>query len=108
MLNRAMEQNGESMPDDQYRELQREIIATSGQLEYYESAAEEAANASENLGDDVTDAGDSADGAGDDIEEAGQQTEEAGQAAENSSDGWSVLGQIIADLAKDAIKKAID
>lgn len=108
MLTRAMEQNGDSMPEDKYRELQRQIIATSGQLEYYESAAEEAANASETLGDDVTDAGDSADGAGDDIEEAGQQTEEAGQAAENSSDGWSVLGQIIADLAKDAIKKAID
>lgn len=108
MLTRAMEQNGDSMPEDKYRELQRQIIATSGQLEYYESAAEEAANASETLGDDVTDAGDSADGAGDDIEEAGQQTEEAGQAAENSSDGWSILGQIIADLAKDAIKKAID
>lgn len=107
-LNRAMEQNGASLPDEEYRALQREIITTNGQLEYYEKAAEGAGDASEELGEDVEGAGDSATDAGEDIQDAGEATEEAGQSAEESGRGWSILGQIIADLAKDAIKKAVD
>ena len=108
MLNTAMEQNGEKLPAEKYRALEREIIATENQLKYYEEAAEGAGDASEELGDDVEGAGESATDAGEDIEDAGDQTQEAGKAAEDSGRGWSILGQIIADLAKDAIKKAID
>ena len=107
-LNTIMQENGDSLPDDEYNALQREITATEQQLATYQQQAVQAGQASEEMGSDVEGAGDSADQAGGQMEEAGDAAEEAGEQAEDSGEGWSMIRQIIADLAKDAIKKAID
>lgn len=49
-----------------------------------------------------------ADDAGDALEDAGDAAKEAGKEAEDSADGWSIMGQVIADLATDAISSFID
>lgn len=136
LLTRAMKENGDSLPADEYRKLETDIATTQASLNDYERQAEEAAQASEALGDGTSEAGDQAAsagqdfadagadaagagqeiaGAGDDaettagqMEEAGDAAETAGDQAEESSGGWSIVGQVIADLAKDAIKAAID
>ena len=136
LLTRAMKENGDSLPADEYRKLETDIATTQASLNDYERQAEEAAQASEALGDGTSEAGDQAAsagqqfegagadaagagqdiaGAGDDaettagqMEDAGDAAETAGDQAEESSGGWSIVGQVIADLAKDAISKAID
>jgi len=49
-----------------------------------------------------------ADDAGDALEDAGDAAKDAGKEAEDSADGWSIMGQVIADLATDAISSFID
>lgn len=55
--------------------------------------------------DDVESA---ADGAGDALEDAGQAAEDAGKDAEKSGEGWTIVKDVIAGLAKDAVSWAID
>lgn len=136
LLSQKMENFGDSLPDEELSNLKTDLVTTGVSAEDYSKQAEEAAQASEALGDGTSEAGDQAAsagqdfadagadaagagqdiaGAGDDAEgsagqfdEAGDAAEEAGDQAEESSGGWSVVGQVIADLAKDAISKAID
>ena len=42
------------------------------------------------------------------INDLGETTEESGEKAEESSKGWTIMGQVLANLATEAIKVAID
>lgn len=72
---------------DEADALKREIIATEQSLADYESQAESASGATEDLGGDM---------------------KEAKEATEDANEGWSMSNQILADLAKDALKKAAE
>lgn len=49
-----------------------------------------------------------ADDTGDALEDAGDAAEEAGKEAEKSGEGWTIVKDVIASLAKDAISWAVD
>lgn len=71
---------------EQYRSLQREVIATETKLKQYKKAAEETAHAAESLGD-------SADRAADELKEQKEKTSDAERATED-------LGDSLGDAAK--------
>ena len=49
-----------------------------------------------------------ADDTGDALEDAGDAAEEAGKEAEKSGEGWTIVKDVIASLAKDAVSWAVD
>lgn len=136
LLSQKMENFGDSLPDEELSNLKTDLVTAGVSAEDYSKQAEEAAAASEALGSGTSEAGDQAANAGQDfadagadaasagqdiagagsdaettagqMEDAGDAAEEAGDQAEESSGGWSIVGQVIADLVKDAISKAID
>lgn len=136
LLSQKMENFGDSLPDEELSNLKTDLVTAGVSAEDYSKQAEEAAAASEALGSGTSEAGDQAASAGQDfadagadaasagqdiagagsdaettagqMEDAGDAAETAGDQAEESSGGWSIVGQVIADLAKDAIKAAID
>ena len=50
----------------------------------------------------------SADGAADDVDKVGDAAKQAGEDAENSSGGWTILKDVVADLVSNAISGLID
>ena len=93
---------------DEWNNLQTEIGLTEAAIANYEGKADEAAQMTAQLSGEVGDAGDSADGTSGDMSDLGDATRDAGDAASSSQQGWTILKSVIADLAKDAIKSAID
>lgn len=79
---------------DKIQELSGDLDANKGALQTAENAAKQLAN----VQDDTADAS----------RELGDATEDAGRQAENSSEGYTVLKNVIANLATEAIGKAVD
>lgn len=96
--------------------LKTEIALTESQLQTYGAQAEEASANVERLTDAaegaegaVDEEGDAAENASGDMKNLSKETKDAGKSAEDASNGgWSIAKQILADLARDAIKAAID
>lgn len=80
--------------EDQYRAFQREL--------------EKAKNETENFERKLKELKESADDASDKVDDLSDSTKDAGENAEESGDGFTILKGIIADLAADGIKAAID
>lgn len=93
---------------EEWNNLQTEIGLTEAAIANYEGKADEAAQMTAELSGEVGDAGNSADDASGDMTELGDATKTAGDNAEKSQQGWSILKQVIADLAREAITAAID
>lgn len=93
---------------EEWNNLQTEIGLTEAAIANYEGKADEAAQMTAELSGEVGDAGNSADDASGDMSELGDATKEAGDNAGNAQQGWTILKQIIADLAEQAIHAAID
>ena len=87
--------NGE-VSEEQYRGLQREIIATEQNLRSLETAAQ-------NVGNGL---GDGASELSSDLERVGDSAEQAGNEAEKSGDGWEKLGSGMARAGEFALKTA--
>lgn len=69
----------------QYRELQREIIATENKLESYQKAAKETSDALEKLGDEGQDAADAVKDTGDAANSAEQEVDDLGSTLGNAA-----------------------
>lgn len=93
---------------EEWNNLQTEIGLTEAAISNYEGKADEAAQMTAELSGEVGDAGDSADDASGGMSDLGDATKEAGDNAGNAQQGWTILKQIIADLAEQAIHAAID
>ena len=85
--------------EEQYRALQREIIATTKKLDGYEKAAEETADAIKKLGEKTDDAADDTketkEGADDAADSLDDMAESADKAAESSEGLGSTLGSVV-------------
>lgn len=93
---------------EEWNNLQTEIGLTEAAIANYEGKADEAAQMTAELSGEVGDAGNSADETSGDMTELGDATKTAGDNADKSQQGWTILKQVIADLAREAIHAAID
>lgn len=81
--------------EEQYRALQREIIATTGKLESYERAAQQTADEIEKLGRSSDEAADDLDDAGDNAEDAADSVDELDDAADKAEKSTGKLGDTL-------------
>lgn len=96
--------------EEQYRALQREIIATESKLSKYKQAAEETAKAVEGLGDDsdkaadqIDDAGKASGAAADEMSALADKSEKAGKASKDAAESVDDLREKAADTAKKGV-----
>lgn len=97
--------------EEQYRALQREIIATESKLTKYKQAAEETAEAVESLGKDsdqaadkIDDAGAAAGDAAKSVDNLADKSEKAAKSSKEASEAVDDLGEKAADTAKNGVK----
>lgn len=84
--------NGD-LSQEEYEKLELDVLKAEVALKKLEEEADDS-------GEALEDAGDSAEEAGDAVEEAGDKAEKS------ASGGWSVLNQVLADIATKAIQEA--
>lgn len=87
--------------EDTYRAFMREVEKARGESEKLSAELENTAKEIEQLGY-------SADDTAKDVDELGDKTEESGDKAKKSGDGFTVMKGVLADLAAEGIKKAVD
>lgn len=98
---RAQEQfaNGE-ISEEQYRALQREIIATERKLDGYKKAAKETADAVRDMGKDTDKAGDEIEDTGDEAKKSGKKVDDFADSADKAEESSGGLGETLANVAK--------
>lgn len=84
----------------QYRDFQREIIATEGKLKTYQKAAADTADQVRNLGKAAGDAGDGLDDEGKNAKEAKDKTDDFGKAAKDAEKDGKSLGDTLSGALK--------
>ena len=82
--------------EEQYRQFQREIVAAEQSLKSLEKQADNTEKALEDAANPQP------------FKELGDATEESGDKAEKGADGYTVVKDVVADLASNAISAAID
>lgn len=99
---RSMEENNRlgTVSEEQYRAFQREIDTSRHQTERFENQLTEANRRVQELGNQSDDAAD-------DVDELGNELQESGQQAESSANsGYTILGNVFANLITEGIKLA--
>lgn len=108
--------------EEQYRALQREIIATENKLDDYKRSlngvddalrklngeAEETADDVDEMGDEAKEAAKSVDDLGDESKEADNKMSGLGSAAEKAKDGFTTLKGVVANLISEALEELVE
>ena len=93
---------------DEAQALADKIQQLSEELGDNREAMQNAEKAAKALGNKVNSMADEVGEGEEKLQELGDEAEEAGQKAENSSEGYTILKNVIANLATEAIEKAVE
>ncbi len=93
--------DGVDVDQQAYRSLQSEIVRAEASLNDYQRQLDD-------TGAELADLADGTHDASNQMEDMADATEDAGNSAEDASDGWTIVKDVIADLASKAIQAAID
>lgn len=95
-------------------DYQRQLNSTASELSDMSSETADASNMTDNLADSADDAADMTEDLADSAEDASRETDDladstddAADSAEDSAEGWTIVKDVIADLASQAIQAAI-
>lgn len=93
--------DGVDVDQQAYRSLQSEIVRAEASLNDYRRQLDDTGTELANLADDTRDASN-------EMDDMADSTEEAGNSADNAAEGWTIVKDVIADLASQAIQAAIE
>ena len=94
--------------EEQYRALQREIIATENKLDDYKRSLNGVDDALRKLNGEAEETADDVDEMGDEAKEADNKMSGLGSAAEKAKDGFTTLKGVVANLISEALEELVE